>query len=201
MSNHHHTSHAELRAACAYMQTANVSLVYLLGHWCDVTLGAKQGYSTPQLYHKMLKLPGCGSSVLRYVHGHLHENKVWARSDSNQAVGYIGKTPSKKPSRKPLPNPTVPSTTPLSLILHPVGGSGIDDQSRELGFGWIDSRDDRDVFAYFRLQRKAGPKPGKGLPAFDNFEEIVGCIEALGVDQCLHYAEIWSNSSLPPPQT
>jgi hypothetical protein len=68
-----------------------VSLVFLLGHWCDVTLGAKDGYSTPQLYHKMLKMPGCSASVLRYVHGHLHENRVWARSpDSGQAVGYIG---------------------------------------------------------------------------------------------------------------
>jgi hypothetical protein len=143
---------------------------YLLGHWCDVTLGAKRGYSTPELYDKMLQLPGCGSIVLRYAHGHLHENRVWARADDEQAVGYI------------------------------VGGSGIDDQSRELGFGWIDSRFDRDVFAYFRLQRKAPPSRAKGGPAFDNFEEIIGCIEARGVDGCLQYAEVWRNSTLPPPQ-
>jgi hypothetical protein len=43
VSNHHHTSHSQLRAACSYMLTANVSLVYLLGHWPDVNLGAKQG--------------------------------------------------------------------------------------------------------------------------------------------------------------
>ena len=73
------------------MQTANVSIVYLLGHWCDVTLGAKDGFSTPQLYHKLLKIAGCSAAVLRYAHGHLHENRVWQRSDeSGEAVGYIG---------------------------------------------------------------------------------------------------------------
>jgi hypothetical protein len=56
------------------------------------------------------------------------------------------------------------------------------------------------VFAFFRLQRKAAPEPDKGPPAFDNFEEIVGCIEARGVSECLHFAEIWRNTSLPPPQ-
>ena len=52
------------------MHTANVSIVYLLGHWCDVTLGAKDGFSTPQLYHKLLKIAGCSAAVLRYAHGH-----------------------------------------------------------------------------------------------------------------------------------
>ena len=169
VSNYHRTSHAQLQAACSYMHTSNVSLVFLLGHWCDVTLGAKEGFSTPELYRKMLQLPGCSSLVLRYAHGHLHENRVWARADDGEAVGYI------------------------------VGGSGIDDQSRELGFGWMDSRFGREMFAYFRLQRKADPR-GKGKVAFDNFEEIVGCIEARGVDDCLSYAEVWRNTSLPPPQ-
>jgi hypothetical protein len=63
------------------------------------------------------------------------------------------------------------------------------------------SRFNRELFAYFRLQRKASPHgKGKGKPAFDNFEEIVGCIEQRGVDACLGYAEIWSNATLPPPQ-
>ena len=62
-----------------------------------------------------------------------------------------------------------------------------------------DSRSGRELFAYFRLQRKVSPH-GKGKPAFDNFEEIVGCIEARGVDACLGYAEIWTDATLPPPQ-
>ena len=83
-----------------------------------------------------------------------------------------------------------------------VGGPGIDDQSRELGFGWTDTRFNRELFAYFRLQRKEAPhrKGRSAPPAFDNFEEIVGCIEANGVDACLQYAEIWRNTTLPPPQ-
>ncbi len=87
------------------MLSSNVSLVYLLGHWCDVTLGAKRGYSTPELYHKMVKMPGCGPAVLRYAHGHLHLNRVWARADDNEAVGYIGKAP-------PPPSPPHPSHSP-----------------------------------------------------------------------------------------
>jgi hypothetical protein len=38
----------------------------------------------------MLKMPGCGSLVLRYAHGHLHENRVWSFSEDGDAVGYIG---------------------------------------------------------------------------------------------------------------
>jgi hypothetical protein len=45
------------------------------------------------------------------------------------------------------------SINATSASYHPhsttaVGGSGIDDQSRELGFGWTDTRFNRELFAY-----------------------------------------------------
>ena len=68
-----------------------------------------------------------------------------------------------------------------------LGGAGVSNTGcGEFGFGMIDATAGRDRVHYFFLANKT----------HDRFDEVCECIEANGVGDCVHFAELWRDQPL-----
>jgi len=64
--------------ACAWADSNNPSLLVLLGHWDADNLGCSSGMATPEIYSKLIQMPGCQrfGSRIKYFEGHNHCNRI-----------------------------------------------------------------------------------------------------------------------------
>jgi len=159
--------------ACAYfsgeVENDATSVIFLAGHWNQQELGATScapDMDTPSIFQRLSSLKGCDSGKLRYVTGHTHCNEIMDQDAQGSPIGYL------------------------------LGGTGVYSGSsgcNSFGFAYTDTSDERELVVAFNLaydNREEAP------PSTDMYDEIVSCFEKSGVGQCLHYGDVWRNTSL-----
>jgi hypothetical protein len=147
--------------SCNYATEVNPSLIFILGHWNDVGMGAPS--SVPNIYNNLTVLPECipHKTKLRYFEGHQHCNQI-----VEPDIGFM------------------------------VGANGMSDSrcGGEFGLPIVDTTNSRFRIYYFPINKFSLLHP---IQNYDNYDNILDCIQNNGVSKCYHLANLWVDTPIP----
>jgi hypothetical protein len=186
-----------LAAACKSFGAAPAGTrprtIYLVGHWTKSgASGCAPEMGTPDVFARVVTMPGCDGGNVRFLMGHEHCNKVW----NKDVVRFV-----EDPDGLHFPT-TAKSTADASPRGFLVGASGAgwsasDPSPRnnpcpEIGFVYLDTTGGREAITLFTVWNATADNATS-----DYFEPLRDCFEAHGIGGCTHLGTRWLDVPLP----